>query len=221
MQQTATQTRVRFAIVLAGAAIVSGCASSGDIASSGTSRESTLGDAVATAQGPQRPSHAPSQVQLGFGENRPLAPVRAESEQQSKESAAQAARIRPLREAKTFLGTVPCMDGLDCPAVRLTLTLAPNGQFRARQETTQSGANSATAEQGCWYLAGSNPWRIVLRKPGQEGSVASMSFVNDNILRVSTLNDHAPTLNYQLTRQPDIDAVGELDNQPAPDCTLN
>ena len=162
MLQTVTYTRFRFALVLAGAAIVGGCASSSDIASSGPSRESTLGDAVAHAQGPQRPSHAPSQVQLGFGENRPLTPVRAQ-EQQAKESNAQYASIRPLREAKTFLGTVPCIDGMDCPAVRLTLTLAPNGQFRARQEPTQSGASSATAEQGCWYLAGSNPWRFVLR----------------------------------------------------------
>lgn len=219
MQTPAIRTRIRLAAILAGAAIAGGCASPSDIAQSGASRESTLGDAVAKAQGPQSSRHASSQVQLGFGENRPLAPIRTQQAQEAREEAVQHGTIRPLREAKTFLGTVPCLDGADCPAVRLTLTLAPNGQWRARHESTQAGAAGAKAEQGCWYPAGSQPWRIVLRVPGQEGSLASMSFVNDNVLRVLTFKDRAPTLNYQLTRQPDIDGVAELDDRPAPDCS--
>lgn len=221
MQTPAIRTQIRLAAVLAVAALAAGCASSDDIAQASTPRESTLGDAVVKAQGPQgsRHAHASSQVQLGFGENRPLAPVRAQQARDAREEAAAAQTIRPLREAKTFLGTVPCMDGPNCPAVRTTLTVAPNGLWRARYESTGPSSAQPKAEQGCWYPAGSQPWRIVLRQPGHEGSLASLSFVNDNVLRVLTFKDRTPTLNYQLTRQPDIDGIAELDAQPAPDCS--
>ena len=218
MQNPAIRTRIRLAAVLAGAAIAGGCASPSDIAQSTAPRESTLSDAVVQAQGPQGRRHASSQVQLGFGENRPLAPMQAQEPQEAPAGET----IRPLREPKTFLGTVPCLEGPGCPAVRITLTVAPNGHWRARYEPMQpQGDAKPKTEQGCWYPAGSQPWRIVLRSPGQEGSLASMSFVNDNVLRVLTFKDRAPTLNYQLTRQPDIDAIAELDAQRAPDCSAS
>lgn len=218
MQIPAIRTRIRLAALLVGAAITGGCASPSDIAQSSTSRESTLSDAVGKAQGPKGQRHASSQVQLGFGENRPLAPMRAQEEQEAPAGDT----IRPLREPKTFLGTVPCLDGSGCPAVRITLTVAPNGHWRARYEPTAvQDAAKPQAGQGCWYPAGSQPWRIVLRTPGQEGSLASMSFINDNVMRVLTFKDRTPTLNYQLTRQPDLDAIAELDAQPSPDCSAS
>lgn len=219
MQTSATRTRIRLAALLAGAAIVGGCASPSDIAQSANPRESTLSDAVGKAQGPKGQRHASSQVQLGFGDNKPLAPIRAQEAQEAPATET----IRPLREPKTFLGTVPCLEGAGCPAVRITLTVAPNGHWRARYEPTEAqGKKPQTqAEQGCWYPAGSQPWRIVLRTPGQEGSLASMSFLNDNVLRVLTFKDRTPTLNYQLTRQPDLDAIAELDAQRAPDCSAS
>lgn len=219
MPITAYRPSLRLAMLMASAAIISGCASPGDIASSSASRESTLSDAVSQAQGQQGRRHAASQIQLGFGNTG--AP--AQSAQAEATEAAQAAEaIRPLREPKTFLGTVPCLEGPNCPAVRLTLTIAPNGHWRARYEAVQGPQqNKPHAEQGCWYPAGSQPWRIVLRVPGQEGTLASLSFVNDNVLRVQTFKERTPTLSYQLTRQPDIDAVAELDGQPTPDCSVS
>ncbi len=218
MQTPAIRTFTRLAALLAGAIIATGCASPSDIAQSGIPRESTLGDAVGKAQGPQGQRHASSQVQLGFGQNRPLGPMNAKPEQEAPVSET----IRPLREPKTFLGTVPCLEGPGCSAVRVTLTLAPNGHWRARyQPLDAQGSSGVTANNGCWYPAGSQPWRIVLRTPGQEGSLASMVFVNDNVLRLLTFKDRTPTLNYQLTRQPDIDAVAELDDQRAPDCSVS
>src|SRR5690606_10416731 len=101
------------------------------------------------------------------------------------------AQARPLREAKTFLGTLPCLLGGSCEATRVTMTLAPNGQWRARsQPLTASGASSTTAQQGCWQVIGTEPWRIRLTAAGSESSTASFTFVNDNLLRVNSVNDH-------------------------------
>src|SRR5690606_10462411 len=102
--------------------------------------------------------------------------------------------IRPLREPKTFLGTIPCLTGDSCPAARVTLTLAPNGQWRSR--TQELGASAHTATQGCWDIIGSQPWRIVLRSQ-QTAAASSFTFVNDNVLRVDAYNGVRPTLEYR------------------------
>jgi len=179
-------------------------------------RDSTLGDARAQAQG-RGTGHAPSQIQLGFGENAPKRQAGAPTAAEQADKAAIAATVRPLREAKTFLGTLPCLGGAPaCPASRVTLTLAPNGQWRARSQPLEGG--KASTDQGCWDVIGTEPWRIVLRAAKSETSRASLTFVNDNMLRVNTVNDLQPTLHYHLTRQPDVDGIDELNGAPAPEC---
>lgn len=181
--------------------------------------ESTLTDAQAQARG-RSTSLAPSQIQLGFGEDaarRESQAAATEAQQATRE--AMAAQIRPLREAKTFLGTLPCLLGRTCDTSRVTLTLAPNGQWRARsQPLSGSGTTAATAQQGCWEVTGNSPWRIRLSLDNSTASAASFTFVNDNLLRVNTVNDQQPLLDFHLTRQADIDGIDELSGSPAPSC---
>jgi len=182
--------------------------------------ESTLTDAQAQARG-RSTSLAPSQIQLGFGEDAPRREAQAAStEAQEANREAIAAQVRPLREAKTFLGTLPCLLGGTCDTSRVTLTLAPNGQWRARsQPLSGSGASATTAQQGCWEVTGTSPWRIRLSLDNSKASTASFTFVNDNLLRVNSVNDQQPLLDYHLTRQADIDGIDELSGAAAPSCS--
>ncbi|NYT68559.1 hypothetical protein [Pusillimonas noertemannii] len=211
--------RASLAAVAATLMALAGCAQQQQI-NQPRSQPASLSDAQAQARGNRAPSTAASQVQLGFGQNAPRQNAQdpaTQSEQADK--AAIAAQARPVREAKTFLGTLPCLMGGACDASRVTLTLAPNGQWRARsQPLTNGGAASTSAQQGCWDVIGVEPWRIRLRLSGSESSTASLTFVNDNMLRVNSVNDHQPVLDYHLTRQADIDGIVELNSAKAPAC---
>lgn len=168
--------------------------------------DSTLSDAQYQAQG-GRAAQAPAQVQLGFGSD---AAAKAKAAQAAAEEKAPVT-ARPLAEAKTFLGTVPCLvNNAGCSATRVTLTLAPDGQWRSRTvELDQPDAKTAIAEQGCWNVVGTRPLRIVLQLPN-EATKANLTFVNDNVLRINTINDLKPTLDHHLTRQADIDPIDEI-----------
>src|SRR5690606_22221762 len=91
--------------------------------------DTTAADAQQNAQG-RDGIQAPSQIQLGFGNNQPARPIAGAEEAQSNEPVI---RARPLAEARTFLGTVPCLSAdATCSATRITLTLAPSGEWRSR-----------------------------------------------------------------------------------------
>ncbi|MGE4123933.1 MAG: hypothetical protein AB7E59_01545 [Pusillimonas sp.] len=213
------------AAIVTSAFIAAGCAKQQTPGYYETGPESTLSDAQHQAQG-RTMQRAPSQLQLGFGTtqekpaadtaNATTAPVPANV---PDTGAALPATIRPLREAKTFLGTTPCLlDGRqNCPATRITLTMAPNGQWRAR--TVQlDGANPVTTlEQGCWSVVGTNPWRVILETDGKAAK-ARLTFMTDNVLRIDTINTIRPTLDYRLTRQAEVDGINELANSPALNC---
>lgn len=208
--------RLRTRLLVASAVLtaLAGCASQ---SAQQRAYESTLSDAQAQAQG-RATSRAPTQLQLGFGDDAPPPPLTAPTEAQQASKAAIAAQARPLREAKTFLGTLPCLISGACEATRTTLTLAPNGQWRARSQPLAASANaSASVQQGCWEVTGMQPWRIRLRGAETESSIASFTFVNDNMLRVNSVNDQTPSLEYHLTRQADIDGIDEL-GAAAPAC---
>src|SRR5699024_3318406 len=83
-------------------------------------RESTLSDAQNKARG--RHARAPSQVQLGFGDSQKQREQQAApNETEASEAAAttRAASIPPLRDVKTFLGTLPCTQATaNCVASR-------------------------------------------------------------------------------------------------------
>lgn len=171
-----------------------------------TSSNNTESDARMQADG-RATARAPSQIQLGFGDREGAQPVGAAP----KEGAAPE-RLRPLTEAKTFLGTVPCLsdEGGNCPATRVTLTLAPTGEWRARSHSLDASASRPDkVEQGCWQVIGAKPPRILLQL-GANDSMADLTFVNDNVLRINMFNNIQPKLEYRLTRQANIDAIDEL-----------
>ncbi|KAA0890672.1 hypothetical protein [Pusillimonas sp. ANT_WB101] len=183
-----------------------------------TPRDSTQSDARIQAQGRSK-GEPPSQLRFGFGAD---AKSPDEAAQMQREAQIASARVpaRPLAEAKTYLGTVPCLNekNMACPASRITLTLAPTGEWRARSiSVTDASAGGTRLEQGCWEVIGSRPLRIMLRI-NKEGSKADLSFVNDNVLRINSLDGAQPTLDYHLTRQADVDPIKELADRPALSC---
>jgi hypothetical protein len=97
----------------------------------------------------------------------------------------------------------------------MTLTLAPDGQWRARSQAAD-GSGKPQASMGCWYLTGADPVRIVLQVG--EAPYAALEFLQANVLRLNRLNGRAPLLDSRLTRQADIDPIPELSSRPAQAC---
>lgn len=225
-----TTPRIRFQSsagisLVIGMALLTGCAQQQrPVGYYDTPHDTTLADAEQQAQG-RRGSRAPSQLQIGFGETgAPKAhkhtPASAAAEPDHAESSASTSMdVRPLLEPKTFLGTVPCVNSdASCGAMRMTLTLAPSGEWRARTVPVAGATDgSAIIQQGCWDVMGNHPLRIILQAQGQESSTG-LTFVNDNVLRINMYNDIRPILDYHLTRQADIDPIDELASQPVLNC---
>ncbi|MBV6306424.1 hypothetical protein KVP10_16150 [Candidimonas humi] len=199
------------------AMLLAGCASQHSPGYYDNARDNTQRDAMEQAQGsgPGVQAQSPSQLHLGFGPTQKK-PSAAEA---ANEKAAQPDYVRPLAEPKTFLGTVPCLvNGNTCSANRITLTLAPSGLWRSRTLVLDGpDAQHSTVQQGCWQVIGSSPLRILLQLD-HGGSKASLTFVNDNLLRIDSLDNIRPTLEYRLTRQADIDGIDELNKAPHPSC---
>ena len=225
------------------AALLGACASPQESAIRyDTSRENTQRDAQshAMAGGPS----AASQVQLGFGDTGP-APVQAPRSGTAAAGAATGTEgagsatgggagagsgtgtdtgavstaTRPLAEARSFLGTVPCPSGFACEASRFTVTLAPSGEWRARTVLLVNNQPSqALVDHGCWQVIGDAPMRIALMHAGKETSKGDFTFVNNNTLRVNTLNGVQPLLEHRLTRQADVDGIDEFQGQVALSC---
>lgn len=202
--------------LLIGMTLLAGCAQDRPTGYFDTPHDSTLADAEQQAQG-RRGTRAPSQLQFGFGETGERdtrSQAQAGASGTVDTDAKDLTKVRALMEAKTFLGTVPCVtQGADCPASRVTLTLAPSGEWRARTILLGApGAERPIIEHGCWDVVGTDPLRIVLLTDDKT-SRANFTFVNDNVLRVNMYNDVRPMLDYHLTRQPDIDPIDELAGQ--------
>ena len=125
-----------------------------------------------------------------------------------------------LPEPQTFSGTLPCFHpDMKCSAQRITLSLAPNGRWRARaaylDQNSQNGP--VQLDQGCWRGALMDPPRLTLLN-AKGGVRAEMAMTTGNNLRLISLNGENPNLTYTLTRQPDLDVISELDKKPAPNC---
>lgn len=221
MLHTTLQTRFRLLAgigLVTGMALLAGCAQQKTAGYYDRPKESTLTDAQSHAQG-RRVARAPSQLQLGFGETEAADQTRQAQADTTATGQSTTVVARPLLEPKTFLGTVPCVTGeAGCPASRITLTLAPSGEWRARTERVDTTApGRPIVQQGCWDVTGTSPLRIVLQTQNQD-SKTSFTFVNDNVLRINLYNDIRPLLDYHLTRQADIDPIDELAGQPALNC---
>jgi len=204
---------------IAGAAllalVVAGCAQQQPAGYYSVQHDTTAADAQQNAQG-RDGARAPSQIQLGFGNNQPARPIAAEQAAQQEEPVIKA---RPLAEARTFLGTVPCLSAeAGCSATRITLTLAPSGEWRSRTVFLDNPdpANNI-AQQGCWDVIGTRPLRIILVQKN-EASMANLTFLNDNVLRINMINDIQPRLEHRLTRQADVDGIDEITNKTPLQC---
>lgn len=219
--------RVAAAISLvAGTALLAGCAQQRPAGYYDTPHESTLSDAQLQAQG-GRGSRAPSQLQLGFGDEKTKARAGADQRDttdsgtnaQAAEQSLSRAHARPLLEPRTFLGTVPCLTGdAHCPASRITLTFAPSGEWRARTQLLDTlGSDRPIIQHGCWDITSTDPLRIALQTTSETTPI-SFEFVTDNVLRITRINDTKPMLDYRLTRQADIDPISELADQAAITC---
>ncbi|WP_323012220.1 hypothetical protein [Castellaniella sp.] len=193
-----------------------------------TPRESTASDAMHRAQGGGT-AIAPSQLQLGFGGQTEAKPATGTPEDAGNaipvavalgQTAATTGANRQglpqsLADTRTYLGTVACTGAAPCSASRLTLTLAPDGQWRARN-TPADGSSPASTAMGCWFLTHTDPVRIVLQ--AGEQPYASLELVQSNVLKLLRLNGQAPVLESRLTRQADLDPITELSSQPAQAC---
>jgi len=125
-----------------------------------------------------------------------------------------------IPEPQSFAGTLPCFHPeMKCSAQRVTITLAPNGRWRARATyLEQSSKNSAVqTDQGCWRASAQAVPRVVLLN--NQGNVrAELAMTSGNMLRLISMNGGTANLTYNLSRQPDLDPIDELKGKPAPNC---
>ena len=123
-------------------------------------------------------------------------------------------------QPQTYMGTLPCFSpAMQCTAQRVTLTLAPNGRWRGRTAYLDNDPNKgpAVTEQGCWDATDERPPRVIMMDA--QGNVrAEFIVAANNVLRVRSIAGQTPNLNYNLTRQPDLDPIDELAKASAPKC---
>ncbi|MCZ8440702.1 copper resistance protein NlpE N-terminal domain-containing protein [Achromobacter xylosoxidans] len=140
----------------------------------------------------------------------PVAPASAQS----------AAANSLVPQPQTYMGTLPCFSpAMQCTAQRVTLTLAPNGRWRGRTAYLENDPKKAApvAEQGCWDATDERPPRVILLD-GQGNVRVEFVVAANNVLRVRSVAGQTPNLNYNLTRQPDLDPIDELAKAKAPQC---
>ncbi|WP_238878829.1 copper resistance protein NlpE N-terminal domain-containing protein [Achromobacter xylosoxidans] len=140
----------------------------------------------------------------------PVAPASAQS----------AAANSLVPQPQTYMGTLPCFSpAMQCTAQRVTLTLAPNGRWRGRTAYLENDPKKAApvVEQGCWDATDERPPRVILLD-GQGNVRVEFVVAANNVLRVRSVAGQTPNLNYNLTRQPDLDPIDELAKAQAPQC---
>lgn len=123
-------------------------------------------------------------------------------------------------QPQTYMGTLPCFSPImQCTAQRVTLTLAPNGRWRGRTAYLEDDPKKGppVAEQGCWDATDERPPRVILMD-GQGNVRVEFLVAANNVLRVRSIGGQTPNLNYNLTRQPDLDPIDELAKAGAPKC---
>jgi len=195
-------------LALSAVLILAGCAKQ----KSDSSDRHPIASATATDAASQaRNAHnrgvvsAPSQLQLDLNPNdTPSAPV--------------VGHAAFIPQPQTYLGTLPCFrQALNCAAQRLTLTLAPNGRWRARVGYLHATRSTDVIEQGCWRGIREGQTRLILTE--RNGNVrAELIMTQSKVLRVRTVNGEALSLAYNLTRQPDLDPIDTPTATPAPIC---
>jgi len=150
---------------------------------------------------------APSQIQLDLHPDRQQPATHSSPDADTAPAAVTPAAI--IAQAQTYLGTFPCFHRVNnCAAQRVTLTLAPNGRWRARVGSLPANGQPIgdQFDQGCWRAIPERPPRLVLRDANGTAR-AELVAVRGNTLRVRSVNGAALSLTYNLTRQPDLDPI--------------
>jgi uncharacterized lipoprotein NlpE involved in copper resistance len=195
---------------------------------------SSATDAQAQAEGAYATQavRPPNQIQIGLKSSAPAqqqtgANVTASPAAGATVATSAAAAAGPLDtvrselipEPQTFAGTLPCFHPeMKCVAQRVTVTMSPNGRWRARAAYLgQNNKTSQLADQGCWRATAQAVPRIVLLN-NQNNVRAELAMTSTNVLRLISINGDVPNLTYTLTRQPDLDPINELNNQTSPNC---
>jgi len=240
MAMPAVTPLYRAALVLSGLLILGGCSQMQQPGYYNPPKPSSQTDAVAMAEAAysQQTVRAPSQIQ--FEIKKPVAAsTQTASVAQSKTTNAAEQNvgsnnisnetitpIGPSPQAQlipivqTFAGTLPCFNReMKCTAQRITLTLAPNGRWRARAAYLDQNLASGKplAEQGCWRTYNMQHPNIVLLDEAGNAR-ADLVMTANNVLLLRSINGQTPNLNYTITRQPDVDPIAELDKMPVPNC---
>jgi len=204
-------------------------------------RESSVTDAEAQAQGAGYLPivQPPAQLQIGLNSPSPVKPRPASAAQASADgqttaaantetvaevtaATTSAAAHSLVPQAQTYSGTLPCVTTSNqCVAQKLILTLAPNGRWRSRSASIDSAGNSGTPSttQGCWDASSERPTRVWLNDAAGN-QIADFIVSANNVLRVKSALGVTPNLNYNLTRQPDLDPINELNQQAVPKCAV-
>jgi hypothetical protein len=235
MQPNTPKNRLLYLPALAVCAtVLIGCAQTSTPGYYNPPKASTTQDAIEYAEGARtrQMTQAPSQIQISLrGQQASAQATGMESTPEKLTPAGQAAlqkadvevtaqsRLIPVPE--TFQGTLPCFNrDMQCVAQRITLTLAPNGRWRARAsylDATDKASGKPLANQGCWRVVQTLPAGLILLDE-KRNVRAELVMVANNVLRVKTIDGQSPNLTYTLNRQPDIDPIAELDSSPAPAC---
>ncbi|MCD8505260.1 MAG: copper resistance protein NlpE [Burkholderiaceae bacterium] len=216
------------------ALLLAGCAQTQQPGYYNPPRASSTQDAIQFAEGgvTSQTVTAPSQIQIklrpgqdGQSQTTQTAQVdgltpAGQAELQKEIGQDQAPHNALIPQPETFFGTLPCFhQDMRCTAQQVTLTLAPNGRWRARVSYLEKQQTSGKAEttQGCWRGLQMRPPRIVLLDASKNVR-AELSMTSAEVLRLRTIDGQTPNLIYTLNRQPDLDPIAELDGVAAPSC---
>ena len=234
-QNKLNQTHVTYlyrGAILVGALLLTACAQMQQSGYYNLPAASSATDAVAQAEGAYATQavRAPSQIQIGLSSSAPTQQqtgANAATNPAAGATVATAAaatapdtvRSELIPEPQTFAGTLPCFHPeMKCVAQRVTVTMSPNGRWRARAAYLgQNNKTSQLADQGCWRATAQAVPRIVLLN-NQNNVRAELAMTSTNVLRLISINGDLPNLTYTLTRQPDLDPINELNNQTSPSC---
>lgn len=226
-------THLRRGAVLVSALLLTACAQMQQPGYYNLPAASSATDAQAQAEGAYATQavRPPSQIQIGLNASAPAQqqagtsnatnPATASASSSSAASGVtDTLRAELIPEPQTFAGTLPCFHPeMKCVAQRVTITISPNGRWRARAAYLgQNNKTSQLADQGCWRATAQAVPRIVLLN-GQGNVRAELAMTSTNVLRLISINGDLPNLTYTLTRQPDLDPINELNNQTSPNCS--
>jgi hypothetical protein len=186
---------------------------------------STTTDAIAQGDGiyNNQTLRAPSQIQIGLQQPSPVSAIAVAATDTSSSVVAaptESLQATLIPEPQTFAGTLPCFHPeMKCSAQRVTITLAPNGRWRARATYLEQNSKNSNVQtdQGCWRASAQAVPRVVLLN-GQGNVRAELAMTSGDVLRLISMNGSAANLTYNLSRQPDLDSIDELKGKPAPNC---